>query len=128
MSRTKERTPQLKTLERMVISALKNKSEIYEPLRLAYKLVYEHYADEDFLHGFHHCELLHAIYVKNYYKYNSVVKMCEEFYMDVKTLIDVRKDYLCLLTKHYLHLTDNNEDFRLLLFTALQDPENPPKT
>lgn len=128
MSRTKERTPQLKTLERMVISGLKNKSECYDQLRLAYKLVYEHFADENFLHGFHHCQLLQAIYVKNYYKYNNMVAMCEEFFMDVKTLIDYRKDYLCLIAKHYLHLTDNTEDFRSLLFSALQSPENTPNS
>lgn len=117
---TKEKVPQLKTLEMMIVSALKNPTEEGEALRQAYLAMYNHFADEDYLHDYKHTDILDAIYKHDFYKTHNVGALEMKFHLDNKRLVDLRKEYLQLLTKHYLALDHNPKNFRVLLYRALK--------
>ena len=116
---TKDRTPQLKTVELSVIQKLQQNDPDCEPLREALEYIRNHFADEDFLHGYKHKDLIDTIYLKNFYKNHTVRALEIHFHLDTKTLLDARKQYLQLLTKRFLSLDSNTGNYRFLLYHAV---------
>lgn len=119
MKTTKERIPQLKTLEVLVCYALTKAPERDEQLLSAYNYVYNHFADEDFLHDLTHKSLLQSIYIRNFYKNHNVSSLGRVFHEDNKKITQWRKTYLHLLSKQYFGFEADEEHFRILLFEAL---------
>ncbi len=121
MKRTKDRIPQLKTLERMIVEAMKRNNEPNEQLRRIYDDVYRHFSDVQYLHSENHKAILECIYKKDYYKYHNVQALVMEFHLDNKKLLRMREDYLQLFTKYYFSLEDTPNDYRVLLYEALKN-------
>lgn len=121
MKKTKERIPQVKTLERMIVSALKDNTPQNERLQQAYHSMYDHFIDEDDLHNYQHRILLDAIYVENFYRTHTVYALEYHFHLGTKNLLETRKNYLQLLTKKYLNLDSVPSDYRIVLYHALRD-------
>ncbi len=119
MKKTKERIPQVKTLEQMVVSALKENSPQTERLQRAYHSMYDHFIDEDDLHNYQHRSLLNAIYVENFYRTHTVYALEYKLHLGTKNLLEMRKHYLQLLTKKYLDLDFVPSNYRIMLYNAL---------
>ena len=117
--KTKERIPQLKTLEILIGYALTKAPERDENLMSAYKYVYNHFADEDFLHKLTHKSLLRSIYLRNFYESHNVSSLGRIFHEDNKKITEWRRTYLHLLSKQYFGFETDEENFRILLFEAL---------
>ena len=119
MKKTKERIPQVKTLEQMIVSALKENSPIYESVKRAYHSMYCHFIDEDDLHHYKNRDLLYAIYVKNFYRSHTVYALEIRFHLGTKNLLETRKHYLRLFAKKYLNLDSVPSNYRIMLYNAL---------
>jgi len=123
---TKERCPQLKTIELLIVYKLQQNTPDSKPIRESYEYTRNHFADEDFLHGCQYKDLIEAIYLKDFYKNHTVRALELHFHLDTKTLLEVRKSYLQLFSKHFLSLDENTKNYRILLYHALINEENPP--
>lgn len=118
MKRTKDRIPQLKTLEQLIVKAMKRNDGDNE-LRNIYEAVYYHYTNIDYLQRETLRAILECIYKDNYYKYCNVQALVMKFHLDNKKLLRVREEFLQLFTKFYFSLDDAPDDYRILLYDAL---------
>ena len=118
MKRTKDRIPQLKTLEQLIVKAMKRNDGDNE-LRNIYEAVYYHYTNIDYLQRETLRAILQCIYKDNYYKYRNVQALVIKFHLDNKKLLRVRAEFLQLFTKFYFSLDDAPDDYRILLYDAL---------
>lgn len=109
---------QIKTLELLLVEALQERPVNGELLSAFHKVIH-HYEDEDYLHDFHHVEILSKIYLENFYAHKSVCALTQELHLDYKTLLGCRKDYLRLFAKYYLNISVRTKTVLPMLYTAL---------
>ena len=91
--------PQIKTIEKHIINNLNNPK-----VHASLVYVFNHFADEDFLHNYGHTKILTAIYLNNLYKHKSVRYLCIHLNIDNKTLLHYRKLYVSLFARFEVFL------------------------
>ncbi len=116
MNFTKE--PKIKTIELLLIDIL----HIAPPDNLVLVAFYktlQHFTDEDFLYSSHHNKILSTIYLNSFYKHHYLIALTQTLYIDNKTLLTCRKNYLRLFAKYYLDLEHSTKLIFPLLYSNL---------
>lgn len=114
---------QMKTLERLIIRQLHRDQAI----TAAYVRMRQHFSDEEYLYKIAHTEIIMEIYENFFYDRCPVSALCQNFHLDVKTLLNYRKSYLRLFAKFYLELSKPAKTEFDLLCERLTQMDEPTK-
>ena len=113
------RNPQIKSLENVIANLYHNETFTGERVRSSIRYIMEHFADRDYLQDSNHCKIIERIYIDNCYRYKSVKGLVQELHIDVKALLEYRRQYVRLFAKQYLCLKEKTKLDLVLLHRAL---------
>ena len=99
---TKERKPQIKSIEFLIAKTLADKSRADLHLLEAVNASLKHVAYEDSIKHNAYKTLLTEIYINNYHAKYSVFGLPSEFNLDIKTINEARRNFLQLFMMIYL--------------------------
>ncbi len=115
------KTIQIKTLELLLIKALRSKNFSKDKLYTSFRYMLNHFSDEDYLYAFNHRRIISVIYLENFYAHRTVKALTQYLHMDNKTLLSYRKAYLKLFAKQYMDLVSFRKTDFLLLYSVLSE-------
>ena len=116
----KSRGIQIKTLEKMIIEELEDDSKLSDKTHEAFGIMFDHYADEEYLHGVPHPIIIEKIYISHIYEHKTAKAFAAELHLDAKTLLVVRKCYMRLFIKYYFGLREPPENEYDLIYKELK--------
>ena len=112
---TKERKPQIKSIEFLIAKTLADKSRADLHLLEAVNASLKHVAYEDSIKHNAYKTLLTEIYINNYHAKYSVFGLPSEFNLDIKTINEARRNFLQLFMMIYLgtEMVEKNYLFKI---------------
>lgn len=112
-------TIQIKTLELLIIGELHGVNGYNRAVQAAFTQMLHHFANEEYLYGIEHTEIINKIYVDNFYEYRSAEALSRELFIDIKTLLCYRKSYIRMFAKYYLNLSTFGDDAAECLYERM---------